>query len=295
MNMASDSLEQEGGIDLRLLAARLWAKRWWIVASMIVFTAAFIGFAFWMTPMYRATTVLVPAGGDKGGMGSLASSLGQLGGLASLAGVNIGSGDSQTNEALAVLRSREFTEAFIHDAQLMPELFHARWDAANRRWKGEEKNWPTLAQAFKFFDKQVRAIGRDKATGLVTIDIKWRDGTLAAAWANDLVKRLNAEMRARATASTNASVGYLEKELAATSAVETRQSINHLMEAQLNQKMLANVTEEYAFRVVDRALPPDPKDVVGPGKPMMAALGLLIGVMFGAFGVLVSSSVGPPT
>jgi uncharacterized protein involved in exopolysaccharide biosynthesis len=59
------------------------------------------------------------------------------------------------------------------------------------------------------------------------------------------------------------------------------------MEAQINQRMLANVTQEFAFRVVDRALPPDPDDAVGPSKLTLAALGPIVGFAFGVFAVLV--------
>ena len=90
-------------------------------------------------------------------------------------------------------------------------------------------------------------------------------------------------MRDRAITSTKLSVGYLERELATTSTIETRQAINRLMEAQINQRMLANVTEEYAFRIIERALPPDPEDAVGPSKLVLIALGPSIGLIFGIF------------
>src|SRR5207249_4949688 len=121
---------------------------------------------------------------------------------------------------LAVLRSREFTQGFILDQDVMPDLFAGRWDIASKRWKGTESEWPTPAEAVKYFDRAVRNIMRDTKTGLVTVQIERRDPVKAALWANELVARLNAEMRARAIASTNASVGYLEKELSSTAAVE---------------------------------------------------------------------------
>jgi uncharacterized protein involved in exopolysaccharide biosynthesis len=278
-------LHGEEGLDLRLLAGRLWAGRWWIVVSVVLFTAIFAAAAFLMTPVYRATTVLVPVSTERGGAGSLGSALGQLGGLAALAGI-MGDGGSQTDEALAVLVSREFTEGFIHDHNLMPELFHGKWDEATGRWRGDKADWPTPALAFKVFDEDIRAVVRDKKTGLITVTIEWRDRAKAALWTNELVARLNAEMRARAIASTNASVGYLQNELAATSTIDTRSAITRLMEAQINQRMFANVTQEYSLRVVDRALPPDPKDVVRPKKLLLVALGPALGLLFGAAGVL---------
>ncbi len=56
------------------------------------------------------------------------------------------------------------------------------------------------------------SISRDRKTGLITVQIDWRDAVKAARWGQyEIVARLNAEMRSRAIQSTNASVGYLEK------------------------------------------------------------------------------------
>lgn len=291
MNLQVAAPAGDGEIDVRALVVTLWSRRWWIVAAVLLFAVAFGALAFLMTPVYRATTTVVAVNNDMSGMGQLGSALGQLGGLASLAGINLGSTGSETEETLAVLRSREFTEGFIRDHNLMPTLFPDRWDEKSQRWRGEEADWPTLAQAFQFFDSEVRLISRDRKTNLITVQIEWRDRKKAALWANELVARLNSEMRARAIQRTTASMKYLEKELAATSTLETRQAINRLIEAQINQRMLANVTEEYALRVVDRALPSDPRDVAKPRKPMLIALGMVIGLLFGVVGVLTFSAL----
>src|SRR6185436_9231857 len=98
--------------------------RRWLLVSVVVFGAAFAAAAFLMTPMYRATTVFVDASTERTGMGGLGSSLGQLGGLASLAGINVGSANSKLEEALAVLRSRQLTETFIREENLMQEILY---------------------------------------------------------------------------------------------------------------------------------------------------------------------------
>lgn len=224
-------------------------------------------------------------------MGMLGSSIMQLSGVTSLAGINLGGGDQQTEEGLAVLQSREFTEAFIHDENLMPVLFYRRWDEGKQQWKGARENWPTAAQAAKFFDKYVRKVNREKMTGLIHMTIDWTDPRLAADWANKLVARLNDEMRSRAISRSTVAVQYLEKELTTTTTVETRQAIGKIMAEQINSKMLANVTKEYAFRVVDRALPPDRNDRMSPRRLLLLALGLALGLLSGVFAVLVSGSI----
>jgi LPS O-antigen subunit length determinant protein (WzzB/FepE family) len=122
------------------------------------------------------------------------------------------------------------------------------------------------------------------------VTIEWRDPVQAADWANTLVARLNAEMRSRAIANTTASVGFLEAELKTTPTVETRQAISRIIAAKINQRMLANITEEYAFRVVDKALPPDPRDMVRPKRPVLLALGPILGLLVGAFIALITGS-----
>jgi uncharacterized protein involved in exopolysaccharide biosynthesis len=276
-----DAFLRESDVDLQEIIARFWPRRWWIVGATLLSLLIVMTIAFVMPPVYRATTVMVPATHEGNGMGALSSALGQLGGLASLAGLNVGSGSPQTEEALAVLRSRDFTQRFIHDNSLLPELFKSRWDARNQRWRVSGERVPTLADGARYFQKHVRSLNHDKKTGLVTLNVEWTDPDMAALWANDLVGRLNAEMRARAIASTTASLTYLNAELSATAAVDTRQAINRLIETQVNQRMFANVTKEYAFRVVDVALAPDRNDKVWPNKPLLAAIGLFVGFALG--------------
>ncbi len=293
MNNHQEEWAEESLVDMHEVTAKLWAKRWWIAASMAIFIVIFGIAAFVMTPVYRASILFVPAGAERNSMSeSLNSALGTLGGLASLAGVRIGGNDLETEEALAVLRSRQFTVRFIEDRQLLPVLFAKRWDASAGKWKADGKEPPTLAKAYRRFDRDVRSVNQDKKTGLVTLQIDWKDRRVAAEWANDLIARLNAEMRARAIAKAEASLGFLEKELISTSVLEIRDAINRLMEAQIKQRMVANVTREFSFRVVDIAAAPDADDPVKPHKVLLLFVGALLGAVVGMLLVLLAGSFG---
>lgn len=274
-------------IDLSLVFMRLWAARGWIIACVILSTAAFAAYAFLSTRIYTAATVFISASSDRSGLGG--SLGGSIGGLASLAGINLsslGGAGAETQEALAVLKSRQFTEAFINERQLMPKFFPNAWDETTKSWK-PDKRPPTPAKAYKYFNTRVRSIVEDKKTGLIELRINWKDRNEAAAWANELLDRLNQEMRRRAMVSADASVGYLERELKTTDQVATREAINRLIETQVKQRMLANVTQEYAFRVVDKALPADANDPVKPRKLLLLVAGPLVGLVIGIAAVLV--------
>jgi uncharacterized protein involved in exopolysaccharide biosynthesis len=269
---------QPFGIDVVIKTV---LSRWPLVlAASILFGIAMTVLAFKTTPIYRGATIVAPA--EKKSVGSgLSSALGSAGGIASLVGLGLGGGDYATEEAIAVLKSRYFTEAFIRDNNLLPELFSNLWDSKEGHWKNGIKKIPTLGKGFRAFDG-IRKVERNTKSGLITLQIDWKDPVKAANWANQLAERLNTEMRGRALAEAEGSMGYLQKELAATVDVTTREAISRLMENQIKQEMLAHVTEEYALQVVDKALPADMDDPVRPIKILYAAIGLLFGGMAGA-------------
>lgn len=283
------STDGEDRFDAAAIIARFWRARWWIVACVIVVAGGFTATAFLMTPVYQSSTVLISADADRSKLGSsLGAALGSLGGLASLAGIEVG-GDG-VEEALAVLRSRQFSESFIRDNALLPVLFADRWDEKAGDWKAGEEQ-PTLAKAYKYFDRNIRSIQKDKKTGLIVLRIQWKDRELAAAWANELVRRLNEEMRRRAVLKADASLRYLEKEFETTQLVGTRQAIGRVIEAQIERRMLASVSDEYALRVVDPALPSDPDDPARPRKMLLIVIGPFVGAVVGALAVFLWGSL----
>jgi hypothetical protein len=114
------------GLDLRDLFAAVAVRRWWVLSTVVLLAAAFSASAFPATPICRGTTVLAPTRPARtDGMTT------QLGGLAAVTGLEISSRNSEAEEALAVLRSREFTENFIATNTFMPELFSREMDSAH--------------------------------------------------------------------------------------------------------------------------------------------------------------------
>jgi uncharacterized protein involved in exopolysaccharide biosynthesis len=265
-------------LDLRGVVNNLWRSRWLICA--VAFIAAVLAgvVAFQMTPVYRATVVMVPA--NTGGAG-LGGSRGAMGSIAALAGIDFSSTDAATKEALAVLKSRRFADEFIRVKNLIPAFFPKLWNSSTKQWKVPLDEQPTDAVAFKYFDRHVRTVVENSTSNMVALQINWRDRQSAAEWANELVVMLNAEMRRRAIEKSEASLVYLRRELGDTVLLDTRSAINRLIETQLNERMLANVSTEYAFRVVDPAAIPDRDDVVRPRKLIMVIIGGFLGMLAG--------------
>jgi len=284
VNNSTATVSEQDELSLFDIGRVILAGRYWVIAITILTTIACASWAFLSPTVYRSSTVLAPASEDRS-MG-MSSALGQFGGLASLAGINIDSRDSRIEESLAVLQSREFIEKFISDHNLLPIFFAEKWDARNERWSVPESKVPTPWKGYRYFVEKVLNVDRDRKSGLITVSIAWRSRPAAAAWANEIVERANAEMRVRALNAAVASTQYLEKEREETQLVGTREAINRLIESQIEKKMLASVTKEYAFRVIDRALPADVDDIWKPKRVLLLILGIVGGLIFGIIFVL---------
>ena len=233
-------------------------------------------------PVYRTTATLIAADDSAAATMGVGSMLGGLGSLASLAGVNFGS-DQQKVEAEALLQSRQFTEAFIRDENLLPRLFSRRWDAENKAWiiGLMHRQPPTLFDGFTLFDEHIRDLTEDKKTGIITLTIDWTDREEGARWANELVHRVNESMRQRAIREAEASIELLSNRLESATEVELRQAISSAIEIYVKQRTLASVRTEYAFRVIDPAMPPDGDDFVWPQRTVFLVLAPFVGFGLG--------------
>ena len=232
-----------------------------------------------MTPMYRAEVVLAPVTAEDSGRYS--PQLEKFSGIAALAGVNLRQHSSRKNEALATLESRLLTERFIEEEKLLPVLFHHLWDQEQGDWKVDDPDdRPTLWDAYELFDQDVRRIYEDKRSGLVVLSIEWEDPELATRWGNELVRRVNEMLRERTAQESQKAIGFLQQQLTQVSAVELEQVLHRLIESEMKEIILANINEEFAFRVIDpAALPGEPfRPRWGQMLALGAALGLAAGV-----------------
>jgi uncharacterized protein involved in exopolysaccharide biosynthesis len=250
-----------------------------------IFAAALLaaGFSLLLPNIYRAEVLLAPVKGDDAKGGGMAAALGGLGGLASMAGISLGSGGS-TEENLAVLQSREFLWKFVQDNKLMPILFEDEWDSAQKKWKkNDSQKQPGQMDAFRLFDKGVLNVSTERKSSLVKVSIDWTDPALAAAWVDQLVAQLNQHLRLQAIARSENNLKYLNEELARTQIEEMRKTLFDLIGQEQQKAMLANAQREFAFRVLDPAVVPDKKN-----KPNRTNIVLFVAVLVGFSSFLVA-------
>ncbi|RJX67166.1 LPS O-antigen length regulator [Vibrio sinensis] len=289
-------------IDLRELFAELWRGKWLIVLVTTLFAIGGVAFALSQPNTYQASATLVAIGEEKGG--GLASMAGQFGGLASLAGINLGGGGTNTKDlSLAVLKSRQFVNAFVDKHGLLPDLMAVEswnaksgqityndelYDAGEQVWlvdpETEESLKPTAWEAYKVFSKAI-SVSEAKETGMVTLKITHFSPIIAKQWVELLIQDLNQWMKQESLHDTRKNIAYLEDQLERTNVVDMKNVFYQLIQEQTKGLMLAEVKNEFAFKTIDPAVIPEEK--AGPKRALICILATLLGGMLSVAIVLV--------
>ena len=264
-------------ISLRDILVIIGRGKWLIAGVSLAFGLAAGAASFLAPELYVAVSVVAPVApaqsGGGSGLGALAS---QFGGLASLAGIAT-PGDSKKSESIAVLQSEALTEKYVRDNNLLPILFKDKWDSERQRWiTANPKKIPTPWLANDYFKKKIRSVANDTKTGLVTLSITWTDPKVAATWANDLIRLTNENLRARAIRESEANIAYLTDQANKNNEIVVKQAIFSSLEGEINKIMIAKGSEEFAFRVLDPAVPPEKR--ASPQRVVWTIVGFLGGL-----------------
>jgi len=85
------------------------------------------------------------------------------------------------------------------------------------------------------------------------------------------------------------SIEYLEAKLRETKLVEVEKVLYQMIESQTKTLMLAEVNDDYAFRVIDPPVVPELKSK--PKRSLIVVLATLVGGMVGVLIVLIRSAI----
>lgn len=282
---STQSLANAGDeIDLRELFGILWAEKWLIAGVTILAAIISVVAALSMTEIYHAEATLAAADTE-----SNSSMMAQLGGAAALLGVNVGnSNGDKVNTAIATLRSHQFITRFIERHDLLVSLFASKWNKSERMAEIDESKYdsiqgewlldngaPSSLDAYRAFSEILSVTGPDRNTGIVNVAINWLNPQEAANWVNELVRELNQEIRSRDVQEANNAIAFLRQQLENTQLVDMQRVFYQLIESQTRITMLADVRDEYVFRVIDPAVTPDRR--LEPRRAFICVVGTIAG------------------
>ena len=301
-NNTQNDTQYDDEIDLRELFGVLWAGKIKIIAITAVFAIASVIYALSVPNQYKATALLAPAQSSGGG---LSGALGQLGGLASLAGVSIGGGESSEGQiAQEIMKSWNFIENFIDDNDLTVEVFAAEgwskgsntlkinddaYDVEKNEWLIEDDDTgelrpPTSWKLFESFSERL-AVSEDKNSGLVSVSFQYYSPYIAKQWVDMYVESINRFMQQRQVDKVTRNIAYLQEQIGKTSIAEMREVFYTIIEEQTKSKMLAEASPDYAFVAVGPSMVPEQKSQ--PKRALICILGTLLGGMLSVLLVIV--------
>ena len=299
----SVSYYQNGEIDIRELFFVIWDGKWLVIMATFCFTLGGVLYALNKPDIYQANALLAPAEGN-----SRPQFGGQLEGLASLAGVNLGvDGSNKTVIAKEVLQSRAFLSDFIRRHELaVPLMGTVGWNMRENHWiydpeiyNPETGEWgvdddgyslkPTDWDLVEKFRQAHLSVSENKDNGMLTISVTSQSPAAAKQWAEWIIHDINEYMRNQDIKEAEARILYLKNKLTETDIAGMQKVFYQLIETETRTVMLANARKEYVFKTIDPAVVPQGKS--GPNRALIAMVAAMLGGMLGVFVLLIRAFI----
>ena len=292
-------------IELQDLIQSIWVGKWFILIVTFAFVLVSTFYARSIPDQYTSTAILTPA--SESSSSSLSNLAGQFGGLASLAGVNIGGGGGgKTAIAMHLLTSWGFLDQFVRNNDLAIEVFASRgwdkmandliidsslYDTKSKTWliknAGADSDHEVLGPSSWALYGKIKSrinISQDINSGFISLSAEHFSPYIAKKWVDLLVSSINEYIQLRERQEALDSIEYLKKQIKNTEISEMRTIFYQLIEEQTKTLMLAEISGEYVFKTLSPARVSEVK--AKPKRPLIVVLGGFIGLMLSIMLVL---------
>ena len=290
-------------IDLRELFTVLWDGKGLITLITGFAAVCAVLYALWLPNIYESKALLAP--NDESGAGGLAGLAKQYGGLASLAGINIGGGGGGATKSLKAqqkITSLDFFTRYLYETVVVDLMAVDYWEAANGElvynpelFDNKSQKWlrkarypqqakPSAQETHKAF-LSVLTLSEDAKTSLVTLSVKHVSPIVAQGWVELVINAVTEELRGKDVDEARESIAFLEEQRLQTSLVSLDEVFAQLIEEQTKTIMLANVSKDYVFEIIDPPVVPELNSE--PKRALICILGTLLGGMLAVLLVLV--------
>jgi capsular polysaccharide biosynthesis protein len=204
--------------------------------------------------------------------------------------------------ALEKMKSLSFFKQHLYEDLLVDLMAIESWDPSTRQPTYDDEiydvasnKWlrkvdpprqaqPSDQEAHEEFLKLV-SISEDKQTGLVSVSVEHVSADIAKRWVELMVNRVSEDLRSKDIREAEESIKFLESQRKKTSLVSLDEVFAQLIEEQTKTIMLANVSKDYVFDVIDPPVAPELKSK--PSRALICVLGTLLGGMLGVVIVLI--------
>ena len=287
-NTNTDNVIYEDEIDLRQLFEAIWKGKIFIILMTTIVAISSIFYALSLTNYFTSEAVLVSRDSQT------SSPISQFSDIASLAGLGAISGQgNETLKMVEIIKSRDFVRHLVSFDGVLPSLMaydrydfgegrlyfnEEEYDAAEKKWVRESTSnksaIPTYLEAHQKYGKML-SIKQDKITGFVNISFEHVSPVFAERFLSLIIKEANNLNRQRDISDSKAALEYLTNELSRTSKVDIKNSINLLIEGQLEIQMMASIHDEYSLIILEPPFVPEKRS--RPTRSLIVIISTLLG------------------
>lgn len=236
----------------------------------LIFGVSSVYYALNIPNQYSAKVVVASNIESNKAMGG---ALSKFGGLASLAGVNLGGGNASSPEVLfETISSNSFLAEFIRQYKLGPIVMASTGYNPNKNefiydeklYNFNQKKWVRdfkypqtiepndLELVEKFKDSFSSSYARK--TKLISLGYKSFSPEHSKVVVETLVAHFNQYVRNKDIKDSEKNISYLEQELSTARYKEVKIALQQIMEEQYKKLALAKTRDEYAFKVIEAPL-----------------------------------------
>jgi len=296
----SQTIIQEDEIDLRELARTIGKHKFKLIGFTVVVTAMSVLWTLGKPNIYKSQAILVPQEQSK------SASLGGLGALAGMAGVDLGGSSGMTPDQAYQLYMDDYVwmREFILQTKLFDRInaidadknyhFALGIDSIYQIMKSSPKKKLTdsnleekekiLFETYQIIKTKL-SISSDKKTSIITIAYSDPDGELARDIVNLFLERASTSLRESELSDMNKKIGFYTNELRLNDDLSLKTQLSTLMSALIQKRVLAQASDLYNVKLVSKPSVAYIGDKEGPKRGLIVMVSFITSLIVGIFGI----------
>ena len=291
-NMQENEPYFDDEIDLRELFNVLWTAKKLIIQITAIFAIGSVVYSLSLNNHYKSESLFLARSASEN------QGLSQYSSLAAMAGISLPSSrEDKPAQMIELIKSRKFVKHLMTFENILPSILAAKsynnstqellfnqklYESETKTWKN--KLIPSYLEAHNAYINML-SIAQDKKTGFISINIEHISPVFAKDFLELIIRESNELLRKKDMEESKQGLEYLTSELSKTPFVEIKESINALIEVQLETQMLAQINQDYILIEIEPPFIPEQKSK--PSRANICVIGTMLGGMLSVLIVLI--------
>lgn len=264
-------------IDILEFIEIVWKRKFFICAFLALVSVCVVIYTLTLDNIYASRAVLKPTDSHS----AASSSLGGLGSLVGLTGINIGSGGSVFADMTVLLKDKRFIAEFIKKNNFAPKLAKNP-DALNTPSFKENETF----NLYSMVNTRI-TLNEDRLTNYITVSFEDKDPAFAKEFVTAFLVEISGILKQKQLENVDKRIENYKLEIDRAADMTLKIKLSELVANLIQSKVLANADEYYGFSVISEPSMPDLKDRIYPKRAKICIIVFFGGFVAAVFGVLI--------